>query len=170
MVKDLGRSNSVSLLEVLTKLFVGPHPEFQQMLAPVRHIPQRVLSRIGPLPVGRLSQRTPDGICSPDLTLGTRHNMHTSQLWLLKLVLSMTLAFTALTGCVADSSHTAPSPSGASPSQSTGTPPTARLHTGTGSGTLSPTHRCPLHFCRHCGIAHHRPDPTRRYTRAICCV
>ncbi len=47
--------------------------------------------------------------------------MHTSQLWLLKLVLSLTLAFTALTGCVADSSHTAPSPSGASPSQSTGT-------------------------------------------------
>ena len=52
--------------------------------------------------------------------------MRTGQLRLLKLVLSLAVTFTALTGCLAGSSHTAPSPSDASPLQSTGTllPPT----------------------------------------------
>ena len=53
--------------------------------------------------------------------------MHTSQLRPLRLILSLALAFTAFTGCLADSSHTAPSPSAVSPPQPTGTllPPAA---------------------------------------------
>ena len=48
--------------------------------------------------------------------------MRTGQLRLLKLVLSLAFAFTALTGCLAGGGHTFPPPSAASPLQPTGTP------------------------------------------------